>query len=71
MQLCIWFSGLRGAIAFALSIQVTTSNATVIMTSTLVVVCVTTFIFGGSTEWFLRQCDMKGLPKIEKIKLPV
>lgn len=60
MQICIWFSGLRGAIAFALSLQVPTSNGSVIMTSTLVVVVITTFIFGGLTEPMLRLNGMKG-----------
>ncbi len=60
MQICIWFSGLRGAIAFALSLQVPTPNGSLIMTSTLVVVVITTFVFGGLTEPMLRLNGMKG-----------
>ena len=73
MQLCIWFSGLRGAIAFALSLQVPTKNSSAIMTSTLVVVMVTTFIFGGLTEPMLRYNGMKtggGVAKAPKVKGP-
>ena len=45
-----------------MALQVTTPNATVIMTSTLVVVLFTTFIFGGATEPFLTYTGVKGAP---------
>ncbi|KAG9393450.1 Na /H exchanger [Carpediemonas membranifera] len=44
-----WFSGLRGAVAFALALTLTGSAGTIIMTTTLVVVLFTIVVFGGST----------------------
>ena len=124
LQICVWFAGLRGAIAFgmnhvtnhytpylthvlhlssvgiscqetkictskkihrylllfsltnefawgffclhshtALSLKVPTANSAVIVTSTIVTVVFTTFIFGGMTEPFLRFMQVKGEPK--------
>uniref|UniRef100_A0A8D8S6Z1 Sodium/hydrogen exchanger n=1 Tax=Cacopsylla melanoneura TaxID=428564 RepID=A0A8D8S6Z1_9HEMI len=47
----MWFSGLRGAISYALSLHLEFSDETrhVIITSTLIIVLVTTLVFGGST----------------------
>ena len=47
----MWFSGLRGAIAFALSLNLPLSieNRQVIITSTLILVLFTTLVLGGST----------------------
>ena len=46
----MWFSGLRGAIAFALSLNLDIDNETrhIIVTSTLILVLFTTLILGGS-----------------------
>lgn len=51
MQFIMWFSGLRGAIAFALSLNLPIDNETrhVIITSTLILVLFTTLVLGGST----------------------
>ncbi|XP_054288126.1 sodium/hydrogen exchanger 8 [Macrosteles quadrilineatus] len=51
MQFIMWFSGLRGAISYALSLHLEFSDETrhVIITTTLIIVLVTTLIFGGST----------------------
>lgn len=47
----------------ALSLKVPTANSAVIVTSTIVTVVFTTFIFGGMTEPFLRFMQVKGEPK--------
>ncbi|XP_014260307.1 sodium/hydrogen exchanger 8 isoform X2 [Cimex lectularius] len=51
MMFIMWFSGLRGAISYALSLHLDFSDETrhVIITTTLIIVLVTTLIFGGST----------------------
>ncbi|XP_075224403.1 na[+]/H[+] hydrogen exchanger 1 [Lycorma delicatula] len=51
MMFIMWFSGLRGAISYALSLHLEFSDETrhVIITTTLIIVLVTTLAFGGST----------------------
>ncbi|XP_027849240.2 sodium/hydrogen exchanger 8 [Aphis gossypii] len=51
MMFIMWFSGLRGAISYALSLHLEFSNETrhVIITTTLCIILVTTLLFGGST----------------------
>lgn len=51
MMFIMWFSGLRGAIAYALSLHLQFSDETrhVIVTTTLIIVLFTTLVFGGST----------------------
>lgn len=51
MQFIMWFSGLRGAIAFALSLNLQVDDETrhIIVTSTLILVLFTTLFLGGST----------------------
>lgn len=51
MQFVMWFSGLRGAIAFALALNLDLPEETrhVIVTSTLILVLFTTLVLGGST----------------------
>jgi sodium/hydrogen exchanger 8 len=58
-QICMWFAGLRGAIAFALSLQVPTEHGSEIVTTTLAVVLFTTFVLGGLTEPLLRKLELK------------
>jgi solute carrier family 9 (sodium/hydrogen exchanger), member 8 len=66
MQFLMWFSGLRGAISYALSLHLEfSSNETrhVIITTTLIIVLVTTLCFGGSTMplmKFLQTNNRKG-----------
>lgn len=57
MQFIMWFSGLRGAISYALSLHLTLSNDEtrhVIITTTLIIVLFTTIVFGGSTMPLLK-----------------
>ena len=51
MQFVMWFSGLRGAIAFALSLSLEIDNEIrhVIVTTTLILVLFTTMVLGGAT----------------------
>ena len=55
-QMIMWFSGLRGAIAFALSLNLNfgTETTKVLKTTTLVIVLFTIVIFGGSTMPLLK-----------------
>lgn len=57
MQFIMWFSGLRGAISFALSIHLDFASEDtrhVIITTTLIIVLFTTMILGGSTMPLLK-----------------
>lgn len=56
-QIMLWFGGLRGAMAFALSISVPTREPfsdRVFLTTTLVVAIFTIFVFGGLTVPLLK-----------------
>jgi sodium/hydrogen exchanger 8 len=61
-QFIMWFSGLRGAIAFSLVLTmqshsmtgVTPETKSVLVTTTLVIVLLTIFIFGGGTAPLLE-----------------
>jgi sodium/hydrogen exchanger 8 len=74
MQFIMWFSGLRGAIAFALSLNLTEiDNETrhVIVTSTLILVLFTTLFLGGSTlplMKFLNRASDKNNRRGKKAK---
>ena len=58
-QLMIFWAGLRGAIAFALSFEVTGASAEAIQT-TILVTCVTSIIIlGGSTPFALQYLQIK------------
>ncbi|KAK6632585.1 hypothetical protein RUM43_013353 [Polyplax serrata] len=63
MMFIMWFSGLRGAISYALSLHLEFSDETrhVIITTTLIIVLFTTLIFGGSTMPLMKflQADRK------------
>lgn len=56
MMFIMWFSGLRGAISYALSLHLNFSDETrhVIITTTLIIVLFTTLFFGGSTMPLLK-----------------
>ncbi|XP_065358660.1 sodium/hydrogen exchanger 8 [Calliphora vicina] len=57
MQFIMWFSGLRGAISYALSLHLDLSSDEtrhVIITTTLIIVLFTTLFFGGSTMPLLK-----------------
>mmetsp|Transcript_38347 Transcript_38347/g.98738 ORF Transcript_38347/g.98738 Transcript_38347/m.98738 type:complete len:536 (-) Transcript_38347:133-1740(-) len=61
-QLVIWYSGLRGAMAFALSVKAMIAfrtNGVMIMTLTIFVVIVTVIFIGGGTSALLTKLDVK------------
>jgi len=61
-QIFLWFSGLRGAIAFALAMKSTRDvgdeAGAVIFSTTLLIVLVTVLIFGGFTPFMLSRLDV-------------
>lgn len=59
MQFVIWFSGLRGAIAFALSQNMPGKHKETYEATTLAVVFFTTFVCGGMTEKLLKATGMR------------
>ena len=59
MQAVLWFAGLRGAIAFALSENMPGPNKEVYATTTLSICIFTTIVCGGFTERMLSIFDMK------------
>mmetsp|Transcript_32830 Transcript_32830/g.42165 ORF Transcript_32830/g.42165 Transcript_32830/m.42165 type:complete len:543 (-) Transcript_32830:373-2001(-) len=59
MQIVMWFAGLRGAIAYALSTNMPGSHQELYTTTTLSVVIFTTVFCGGLTEPMLSRMDMK------------
>lgn len=66
MQFIMWFSGLRGAISYALSLHAdfkSDETRHVIITTTLIIVLFTTVCFGGSTMPLLKylRAGKKGL----------
>ena len=67
MQFVIFFAGLRGAVAYALSMQLTPESekeedkisVEVVQTTTLTIVIFTTFFLGGTTSKILDRLGMK------------
>ena len=59
MQAVLWFAGLRGAIAFALSENMPGPNKETYTTATLSICIFTTVVCGGLTEYVLTSAGMK------------
>jgi len=59
MQIVLWFAGLRGAIAFALSENMPGPNRDTYTTATLTICLFTTVVCGGFTETILSRMGMK------------
>ena len=59
MQMVLWFAGLRGAIAFALSENMPGPNRDTYTTATLTICMFTTIVCGGFTEKMLKRYGMK------------
>eukprot|EP01025_Chloroclados_australasicus_P016389 TRINITY_DN1819_c0_g1_i1.p1 TRINITY_DN1819_c0_g1~~TRINITY_DN1819_c0_g1_i1.p1 ORF type:complete len:621 (-),score=71.82 TRINITY_DN1819_c0_g1_i1:831-2606(-) len=62
MSFMMWFAGLRGAIAFALSLEssedMDAEPASVIKTTTFFICLLTVLINGGGTEFMLKKLDL-------------
>ncbi|KAJ3297654.1 monovalent cation:H+ antiporter, CPA1 (nhx1) [Borealophlyctis nickersoniae] len=58
-QLMLWWAGLRGAIAFALSFEVTGPSAGLVRTTTLVICIVTVIMLGGTTNYALEKLKIR------------
>jgi len=59
MQFVLWFTGLRGAIAFALAENMPGPNRETYATATLTICIFTTVVCGGFTEQILSKMGMK------------
>lgn len=62
MQCVLWFAGLRGAIAFALAMNMPGPNREVYATVTLSICIFTTVVCGGLTDRMLSEFGMKQQP---------
>lgn len=65
-QVMLWWAGLRGAIAFALSVEVKGPASMPIRTTTLVVCVFTIVLLGGTTKFML---DYLNVPTGERAKI--
>ena len=61
MQVIMWFSGLRGAIAYALSLHLEFDEEIrkVVVTTTLIVVLFTTIVLGGGTMPLMKYLERR------------
>jgi len=56
----LWFSGLRGAVSYGLVRTFPpTGNETIFTVTTMLIVLLTTFVFGGGTETMLNQLSIE------------
>lgn len=58
-QIMIWWAGLRGAIAFALSMDIKSPSGKEVRTTTLVVVVLSILFLGGTTTWALNKLRIR------------
>jgi hypothetical protein len=58
-QIMLWWAGLRGAIAFALSYDVSGVSGPAIRTTTLVVCVVSIMLLGGTTQYALFKLNIR------------
>ena len=54
----MWFVGLRGAIAFALALEIPSDGGHMILTTTLMLCVFTVVVFGSSTGLMMRFLDI-------------
>jgi len=68
MQFIMWFSGLRGAVSFALSLHLEVENEVrhVLVTTTLIIVLFTILFLGGSTMPMMKLLNADKRKKVHK-----
>jgi len=65
-QIVMWFVGLRGAMAFALTLNVPTPEQRAILTTTLILVLFTVLVLGGATTPLLEFLDIPRGSSVER-----
>ncbi|KAI9297375.1 sodium/hydrogen exchanger [Neoconidiobolus thromboides FSU 785] len=58
-QLMLFWAGLRGAVAFALAMEMESTNSSVMRSTILIVVVVTVIFFGGTTPVFIKHLGIQ------------
>ncbi len=72
MQICIWFAGLRGACAFALSMKVPgVVFRSYVQSTTMAIVLLTTIVGGGLTETVVRSLRQRGVDMLPEPDKPI
>ena len=61
MQIMIWFSGLRGAICFAMALNMKTPHSNIIITTTLMIVIITTIVLGILTPEMIKKFHLSNI----------
>lgn len=71
-QLMMWFSGLRGAMAFAMAMDLRkkSDNGPLFLTTTLVIILVTVLLQGNITAPVLKLLGIQMNQEIEEAKTP-
>jgi len=64
-SIMIWYSGLRGPVAFALAFRISSKavakdDREVIITTTLLIIWVTSFLMGGTSDYLLQLLGLTG-----------
>lgn len=58
-QMMLFWAGLRGAVAFALAMEIESPNASIIRSTILIVVVATVLVFGGTTPLVIRYLGIE------------
>jgi NhaP-type Na+/H+ or K+/H+ antiporter len=60
-QHMIWYSGLRGAVAFALAKSFPGEKQNVVIATSMIIILLSIFVMGGGTVAMLKMCDIPRL----------
>eukprot|EP00158_Paraphelidium_tribonemae_P004657 Partr_v1_DN26892_c0_g1_i1_m40512 putative Sodium hydrogen exchanger len=63
-QIMLWWAGLRGAIAFALSMSINAESLNEVKTTTLVVVLLSIYTLGGTTTTAIKRLRIEVKPEL-------